>query len=524
MSNRTTQTSWSGWLAPSIQFLLHWGWFIALAIILALVTTSLLPDNTTPASYAATLRIQSPQPASFTSNTTTNNVTMNSMLTNNTVTKNAATFYSNIFVSPTTLSLVLPEHKDLQLADLTALVTATPVANTNVIQLTAMGETPQQAATLVNDIYHAIETELQVNRSKLTDKLTTALNAELQQCELDEQTTAQTLQMLTNAGLANSTDYRETSSLDTEQLQRITAINKQLLVLTQPETPGSGIFKLANTTPDITTVVGNAPTQSQRLALSPLIGLIMSLGGIFLVNTFSNKLPLRGKKREIVLPHIIATIPILPKLRDDRIQIFKSLSPCLPLFRNLRYQASEHERPLKLITVTSPKGREGKSTVALGLALAATQSGLRTLLVDANPQRPILHTWFQFPNLTGTLNIVRTLTAGLPGTLPIFRTVEPNLALLPLGNKQELPDVLIEPLPVDGLRPFIALLRNQADIIIVDGPDLLSDANAANLIQLSDMTILVVDAKKSESTAIIEAESLLSTIGISFATILNRAK
>jgi Mrp family chromosome partitioning ATPase len=101
-----------------------------------------------------------------------------------------------------------------------------------------------------------------------------------------------------------------------------------------------------------------------------------------------------------------------------------------------------------------------------------------------------------------------------------------KLGLVSIGNAdpKESSDTLKEPLRVDGLEPFTELLRSQADLVIFDGPSLLTDATATNLVMLSDVVLLVVDAQKSQSTTVLEASALLSEMGVSYATVLNRAR
>ncbi|HLX39848.1 MAG TPA: AAA family ATPase, partial [Ktedonobacteraceae bacterium] len=277
--------------------------------------------------------------------------------------------------------------------------------------------------------------------------------------------------------------------------------------------------------PVITTIPGTGPTQGLRLALSPLIGLIMGLGGVILANNFSNSVPLRGKRREEVLPRITAVFPKLPKLKEDRLRVLeRTSSECLPLLRRLRYQSSEFEKPLHVITVTSPKGREGKSTLASSLAFAAAKSGMRTILVDANVARPVLHTWFHIANGSGTVDVINALAAGMPTPLPLAGTSIAELAVLPIGLKksQKTSGGFEEELRSDGLRAFFDGLSSQSDLIVIDGPSLLTDVGTANLLMLSDAVLLTVDAQKSKSTQVLEAEEMLTKLKVSFSIVLNR--
>ncbi|HZO75480.1 MAG TPA: CpsD/CapB family tyrosine-protein kinase [Ktedonobacteraceae bacterium] len=511
MSDDTSSAGRSSKLVPYKTFLLRWGWFIALAMLVTTITTAFVPDAQYPPTYQAMLLIQAPRPGNFSLPTTASQGA-------------TGIFYTNYFVSAATLSLVLPKYKDLQLSDLQSMVSVVPVIGTNVVQLIADGNTPQEAIQLVNDVYRAGTTQVNEQRFKLDQELIDNLNKELVQAKQDAADSFGTLQSLIAANQVSSFAYVQINSQYKEQLQRIDNINKQLLTL-QQQIAGrnNGILQVIGNAPQVTTIPSSPATTGQRLALSPLVGLIMALGGILLANTFSNRLPLRKKKQEAVQAKIAAVIAPLP-LRAGRVEALRQVSPCLALFRHLHYWASEQMQELHIITVTGPGERDGKSTVATGLALAAAQSGVRTLLVDANPQHPVLHDWFNLPNEVGTLDRVHACAAGATVALFEQQTIEQHLSLLPIGSQPLSADILADPLRLNGLRPLISLLRQQADLIIFDAPALLDDAGATNLAQLSDITLLVVDAQRSARTSVAEAEHLLATTGIPSTIVINRAR
>src|SRR5579885_985619 len=357
MSDYTIRADRSSKLVLFKTFLLRWGWFIVLAMLVTTVTTAFVPDEQYPPTYQAMLLIQAPHPDNFGSFTTTSQ-------------GGTGIFYADYFVSTPTLSLVLPKHKDLQLSDLQSMVSVASVDNTNVIQLIADDNTPQEATQLVNDVYAAGIAQVNEQRFKLDQELMNNLNKELIQAKQDAANSFGMLQNLITANQVSSFAYVQINSQYEEQLQHIDSINKQLLTL-QQQIAGrnNGILQVIGNAPQVTTIPSNPATMSQRLALSPLVGLIMALGGILLADTFSNRLPLRKKKQEAVQTRIAAVIPQLP-LRADRLEMLRQFSPCLALFRHLHYRAREYMQNFDIITVTGPEERDGKSTVATGLAIA----------------------------------------------------------------------------------------------------------------------------------------------------------
>ena len=507
--------SWRTRFAPYSRLLLRWGWFLLLLMAVVTIASSVIPDSASSTGYQAQLQVQ----VELLGSSGINNA------------KDATKFFLDTFSNPDTLNLALPKLAKMQqfpgltLTSLESLVTISDVKDTNLFNLIGVSDSPQDASIVAKTVFQAFLDRIHNDRAKVVNGLVAALNLDLTQVTSDEANSAATLQSLQATGKSSTPAYSFIAALHNQQKHRADHINALLLHLQQQGFGPNDILKLVSNTPVITTVPGTGPTQSQRIALSPLIGLIMGLGGIVLASCFSNNVPLRGKRREDVLPRITAVFPKLPKLKEDRLRVLeRTSSECLPLLRRLRYQSGEFEKPLHVITVTSPKRREGKSTLASSLAFASAKSGMRTILVDANVARPVLHAWFHIPNGSGTIDVTNALAAGIPGPLPLVGTSIAELGVLPIGLKKQkkASGGFEEDLRSDGLRPFIDLLSSQADLIVIDGPSLLTNVGAANLVMLSDIVLLTVDAQKSKSSQILEAEDMLSKLKVSFSIVLNR--
>ena len=507
--------SWHTRFAPYTRLLLRWGWFVLLLMIVVTVASSIIPDSASSTGYQAQLQVQ----VELLGSAGISNA------------KDATKFFIGTMLDPDTLNLALPklakmqQFQGLQLASLGSLVTVSDVRGVNVFNLIGVSDSPQDASIVVKTVFQAFLDKIHNDRGKVVNGLVAALNLDLVQVENDEANSAATLQSLKATGKTSTPAYSFLASLHDQQKHRADHINAMLLQLQQQGFGPNDILKLVSNTPVITTVPGTQPTKSQRLALSPLIGLIMGLGGIVLISRFSNSVPLRGKRRDEVLPHITAVFPKLPQLKEDRLRVLeRTSSECLTLLRRLRYQSSEFDKPLHVITVTSPKGREGKSTLATSLAFAAAKSGMHTILVDANVARPVLHTWFHIPNGSGTIDVTNALAAGITSSLPLAGTSIAELGVLPIGLKKpkKTSGIAEEDLRSDSLHSFIDLLSSQADLIVIDGPSLLTDVGTANLLMLSDAVLLTVDAGKSKSTQVLEAEDMLSKLKVPFSVVLNR--
>ena len=108
-------------------------------------------------------------------------------------------------------------------------------------------------------------------------------------------------------------------------------------------------------------------------------------------------------------------------------------SPISEAYRSLRTSITyaTMENPLKTIIVTSPGPGEGKTTTITNLAITFANIGKRTLLVDADLRRPVIHRIF---NLNIEPGITHYLT-GFPREIhPLIRQTEiKNLQVITAG-------------------------------------------------------------------------------------------
>lgn len=483
------------------QFVRRRGWLILTPMLVMSVSASVLLALPVTPIYQAALVLQMPAyPEATTTQTMMQNTDSN--------------FYASFFASPTVLQNVLSRHADIQIAYLQRYVNIHAIPGTSMLLLTAPGTTPQQAASIVEDIYTVALSDADTpGRSQLVGNLSKILRAELRQVRMREANTANNLRSLKAQQLVSAPVYLQLDSVDREQQHLITTINTQLSELHQRL--HTALLKRVSRSPRITTIPGTPLLPGSAPALAALLGLIIGAAGARVVDRYTD--PLLRKKP---LPSHLPTVPELVEVTRNPLQVLEQTLPCLPLLQQIQQQ------PAQLITVTSVNTGEGKSIVATGLALAAARNNLRTVLIDANHQQPVLHTWFQLPATPGAWDALRDFTSDTTCSAAILPPTGQLLRVIPIGNTLPATQEYDEALPIKGLRPFIELLRLQTDIIIIDGPALSSGGNALHLAHLSDITLLVTDTHKRSLTGEnrAQAEKLFATIEAPFMTIFNRCE
>ena len=161
-------------------------------------------------------------------------------------------------------------------------------------------------------------------------------------------------------------------------------------------------------------------------------------------------------------------------------------------FRQLRtnLEFSAVSQPMKSLVITSSQSGEGKSTVALNLALSIAQSGQKVILVDSDLRLPSV------ANATGLEGGVG-LTTVLIGRTNLADAAQlwgpDGMSVLTSGP---LPPNPTELLGSSAMQKLIRQLEAEYDTIILDAPPVLPVADAAILTRHADSLLLVVGATR----------------------------
>ncbi len=178
-------------------------------------------------------------------------------------------------------------------------------------------------------------------------------------------------------------------------------------------------------------------------------------------------------------------------------------------FREVRTAllVSQAGGPPRSILITSTRPGEGKTAVALNLAITLAQTSRRVLLVDADLRRPRLHKLLDVENTRGLSNYLGG--AESPRPEPVH-TVIPRLDLIPSGP--------LPPNPADLLdSERFAQIQSEFtaqgyDHVIYDSPPILAVADAAIMAGRADAVILIVQAGVTPRDALTNATRRLHQV------------
>ncbi len=176
--------------------------------------------------------------------------------------------------------------------------------------------------------------------------------------------------------------------------------------------------------------------------------------------------------------NLLGIIPDLGSIKDEEkytLLLENKQAPGVEAFLSVYSSIKIHSKldfPKSLL-VTSTIPGEGKTLISCNVAGSFARHGKKTLLIDCDLRRPMLHRHFKQQNTAGLISWFES-GAALEGTLAtnpglgIIKVGE-NLSLLCSGGRSKSPTELLES-PAFG--QLLEKLKKEYDLVIVDSPPL----------------------------------------------------
>jgi tyrosine-protein kinase Etk/Wzc len=170
-------------------------------------------------------------------------------------------------------------------------------------------------------------------------------------------------------------------------------------------------------------------------------------------------------------------------------------------------QFAKLDKKIKSIVVASSAPKEGKSTTASNLAITMATAGLKTVLLDTDLRRPVLHRVFNVPREPGLTDYLFDRA----DVQEIFKQTEvENLYLVPCGV---VPPNPAELLGSEKMKEFVEYLKQNYDFIVFDTPPLVAVTDALILASQVDSVLLVASAGKTEIDVLEKAKEMIQRVG-----------
>ncbi len=243
------------------------------------------------------------------------------------------------------------------------------------------------------------------------------------------------------------------------------------------------------------------PNLITNIILGGIIGFVLAGGIAFLVEYLDDTFRTPDEIMHSLQLPILGYINDEPASRGKKSHNQKPLvvarprSPFAEAFRTLRVnlEFAELDKPLKTLLITSPSLSDGKTTIAVNLALVIAQTGKRVVLVDADLRRPHVHDLLHISNRRGLSEVLRE-QASIESVARKWE--DQSFSAITSGG---LPPNPAEVLSSAKMAQTLEDLKNQYDVVIIDGPPFVL-ADASVLSARVDGVLIVIRANSTKAS------------------------
>jgi polysaccharide biosynthesis transport protein len=240
------------------------------------------------------------------------------------------------------------------------------------------------------------------------------------------------------------------------------------------------------------------PNVASILRTSIGLGVLVFLGIAIGLGFIDDRVKSAWDVESFIGAQLLGIIPQMGAIKDEE-KIGLTESPAgnetineafLGLYSSVKIQSKLDFPKSMLVTSTIPG--EGKTLISCNLAACFARHGKKTLLMDCDLRRPMLHRHFRQQNTTGIISWFEH-GAHLDGDiltnpdLGIIKLGE-NLWLLTSGGRSKIPTELLEN-PV--FPQLLERLKKQFDLVVVDSPPMGAVSDSMLIAERTDEVIFV---------------------------------
>jgi tyrosine-protein kinase len=258
-----------------------------------------------------------------------------------------------------------------------------------------------------------------------------------------------------------------------------------------------------------------SPKPKQNLIIGGALGLVLGIAAASVLETLDRRLK---DSADVEAASELTSLGIVP------FEMPKEQIPAATHPKSIRAEAYRQVRtslafasekgPPKSIVITSSTSSEGKTSLAVNLAITSARSGQRVVLVDADLRRPMVHTFLDLPAHAGLVNVL----AGTTQLSDALQTSEAGpMDVLVAGPVPINPSEL---LGSETMLKTVRELENNYDIVIFDTPPVLPVTDALLMAVNVDAVVVVARLGKTTRDRVRRTTAALSQVNANIAGVV----
>ena len=248
-----------------------------------------------------------------------------------------------------------------------------------------------------------------------------------------------------------------------------------------------------------------SPQPKRNTEIALVLALLIAAGLAPFLDRLDRRIREPGELEELIDAPVLAMIP------DDAFPGHLAGLHVRESFQTLRAGLTYFnvDRSLSSLVVASPVQQDGKTTVAVNLAIAYALDERDVVLIDGDLRRP------QVANRLG-----REVEVGLDSVLVGRKTLHEALVEVEIGagRLRVLPGATPPPNPAvllgsQRMRSLLAELKQQVDMVIIDTPGLLAVSDAIPLFSQVAGSLIVARLNRTPTDAVRRAKQVINSAG-----------
>lgn len=364
------------------------------------------------------------------------------------------------------------------------------VPNTQLIEIRVTDSNPERAKVIADELANQVVSQSPSLNDATAGQRQEFIKQQLSSLEIQISDTTNKIDELQKSlvGLKSASQIARTEAEINQLADKLTTLRNSYANLLANTQEGAlnilSVFEPANLP---TSTVGT--NKILIIILASMVGFVLSAGAAYLLEYLDRSIKTTKDVERIFNYPVIGYLSVMPDDGNNATHVLTH--PNSVVTESFRLLQSNLEffqayNSAKTILITSPMQGNGKTTIAVNLAISLAMSGQKTVLVDSDLRRPAVHMALEIEKSPGLSDIIRSKKKVVEATRSLKDT---NIEVITAGD---VPANVTEVVGSKRIAEILAGLKEDFETIVIDAPPLVI-SDSYSLASKVDGVILVLE-------------------------------
>lgn len=364
------------------------------------------------------------------------------------------------------------------------------VPNTQLIEIRVTDSNPERAKVIADELANQVVSQSPSLNDATAGQRQEFIKQQLSSLEIQISDTTNKIDELQKSlvGLKSASQIARTEAEINQLADKLTTLRNSYANLLANTQEGAlnilSVFEPANLP---TSTVGT--NKILIIILASMVGFVLSAGAAYLLEYLDRSIKTTKDVERIFNYPVIGYLSVMPDDGNNATHVLTH--PNSVVTESFRLLQSNLEffqayNSAKTILITSPMQGNGKTTIAVNLAISLAMSGQKTVLVDSDLRRPAVHMALEIEKSPGLSDIIRSKKKVVEATRSLKDT---NIEVITAGD---VPSNVTEVVGSKRIAEILAGLKEDFETIVIDAPPLVI-SDSYSLASKVDGVILVLE-------------------------------